>query len=229
MKDWKTIHLGFTPEFQKEWENRDFTYEEAEKWVIDAELAPADANFACWLRDAKNFGPKSFFNREQLEKEYQSKSKEEEDKKTLFKNSLFKAVKENNIREVRQIIESGEIKDINFCDEYGNTLLHYATKKDSLLLLKFLVRKGGDVNAVNNYGWTVLHSAALEIVNDQGDWGIVEFLLLESRVNIDIKTESGLTARSIFFQKDYSYIEQYDNLVEQQVFFQQEQVLIKEK
>ena len=116
-------------------------------------------------------------------------------------------------------------KNFNFHDEHGNTLLHYATQRGGLLLLKLLIGEGSDINAVNNYGWSVLHSAALEIVNDRGDWSIIE-LLLESGANIDAETESELTARDIFLQKDYSYVEQYDNLVDK--VLQQRQILARE-
>ena len=70
----------------------------------------------------------------------------------------------------------------------------------------------------------MLHHASLSIVNNEGEWNIIE-LLLENGADTDAKTESGLTARDIFFQKDYSYIEQYDNLVDRVA--QQTQILIK--
>jgi len=48
--------------------------------------------------------------------------------------------------------------------------------------------------------------------------------LLRNGAETEVGTESGLTARDIFFQKDYSYIEKYDNLVEK--VFQQNQILV---
>jgi len=65
---------------------------------------------------------------------------------------LFEAVKENNIERIKEIIKAKKLNNLNFYDEHGNTLLHYATQKDNLSLLKFLVRNKGNVNAVNNYG-----------------------------------------------------------------------------
>lgn len=140
--------------------------------------------------------------------------------------SLFRATSENKIEEAKEIIEKKNLKTINFYDERDNTLLHYATQKDCLPLLELLINKRGDIDAADRYGWSVLHSAVLWIVNDQGDWNIIE-LLLRNGVDTSAGTDNGLTARDIFFQKDYSYIEQYDNLVER--VFQQVQILAKEK
>ena len=141
-------------------------------------------------------------------------------------DSLFKAVKENKIGEVREIVEAEKLKNINFHDKHGNSLLHYSTQKDNLDLLKLLVGSGVDVKATDKRGWSVLHSAALWIVSDQGDWNIIEFLL-ESGADPDAETDNNLTTRDIFFQKDYSYIEQYDILVEK--IFQQTKILVKDK
>ncbi|MCE8164018.1 MAG: hypothetical protein I3273_06995 [Candidatus Moeniiplasma glomeromycotorum] len=49
MTNWKEIHSDFTPELQKKWEDKGFTYEKAKVW-IDIGLGVDDAEFAGWLR-----------------------------------------------------------------------------------------------------------------------------------------------------------------------------------
>lgn len=52
-KDWKNIHPKFTLELQKEWEDKDFNYEETEQWINIAGLQPSEAKFSRWLKDRK--------------------------------------------------------------------------------------------------------------------------------------------------------------------------------
>ncbi|GGG39162.1 hypothetical protein GCM10011344_45060 [Dokdonia pacifica] len=49
----------------------------------------------------------------------------------------------------------------------GNTLLHLATQKNNLALLKRVVAFDIDVNAKNNEGYTALHIAAMKAENDE--------------------------------------------------------------
>jgi hypothetical protein len=50
MVNWKDLHENFTPELQKEWEDRGFTYEECKKWINIVGLQPKGAEFAWWLK-----------------------------------------------------------------------------------------------------------------------------------------------------------------------------------
>ncbi|RHZ35747.1 protein kinase [endosymbiont GvMRE of Glomus versiforme] len=50
--DWKNIDKDFTPELQKEWEEKGFNYEQT-GWWIGAGLQIGDANFAYWLKDTE--------------------------------------------------------------------------------------------------------------------------------------------------------------------------------
>lgn len=56
--------------------------------------------------------------------------------------------------------------DVKNRDETGNTALHYAVFNRDTDLVKRLIRKGADVNAVNNYGITPLQCAAY-VNNDE--------------------------------------------------------------
>ncbi|MCE8167804.1 MAG: HET domain-containing protein [Candidatus Moeniiplasma glomeromycotorum] len=61
MTNWKEIHLDFTLELQKEWEELRFSYEQCKEWV-DIGLKPEDADFAKWLRNTAKETPKNILN-----------------------------------------------------------------------------------------------------------------------------------------------------------------------
>lgn len=71
----------------------------------------------------------------------------------------------------------------------GNTLVHLATQKNNLALLKRLVSFGIDVNAKNDEGYTALHIAAMKAEND----AILKYLL-DLGADKTIKTEFDETA-----------------------------------
>ena len=50
--------------------------------------------------------------------------------------------------------------NINVKDEYGNTLLHYASLYGRSKIVKYLINKGADINKKNNKGNTPLHYAS---------------------------------------------------------------------
>jgi len=52
MINWKEIHLDFTEELQKEWENKGFSYEEVKRWISTG-LKVNDANYVKWLKDVR--------------------------------------------------------------------------------------------------------------------------------------------------------------------------------
>ena len=108
--------------------------------------------------------------------------------------------------------------DPNAQDDEGYTPLHLAGQGNNLKILKCLVKnkygsKKGDINMTNNYGWSVLHSAASGIVNEKENWDIIEWLL-ERGADTEVKSGNGFSVRDIFFDKDWSYAENYDKLVE---------------
>ncbi|KLL02735.1 MAG: tankyrase-2 [Mycoplasmataceae bacterium RV_VA103A] len=251
MVNWKEIHSDFNEELQKQWENKDFTYEEAEKWIKFAGLKPTEANFAQWLRDTRKLGPKSILNKETLENEYVRKTTPPKKKLRVESNQesiqkeLFEAIKSNDVEKAKKIIDKGKVNfdetygedefaplhlavvynnseiidkllkngaDPDVKDSEGNTPLHFAAEQNNLELLKLLVKHEGNVNAVNEYNWSVLHSAASGIINEKEDWEVVELLLKEG-AKTDVKADNGFTTRKVFLQKDYSYAEIYDKLI----------------
>ncbi|WP_022854953.1 ankyrin repeat domain-containing protein [Thermodesulfobacterium thermophilum] len=52
-------------------------------------------------------------------------------------------------------------EDLNIRDKYGDTLLHYAVRKNYKEIIRLLLEKGIDINTPNNIGETPLHQAIL--------------------------------------------------------------------
>ena len=101
-------------------------------------------------------------------------------------HQLFNACKQGRIRKVQELL--AKLDDIDFINDhkgiYGKTLLHEAVESHRLGIVKVLLDKGADVNAVSNANDTALHIAATN-----GDTDIINLLL--SR-NADIKKLDGI-------------------------------------
>jgi ankyrin repeat protein len=85
---------------------------------------------------------------------------------------LHIATGRENYELVIELLQHGA--DPNAQDGEGNTPLHFAAEGNNLKILKCLVKnkygsKKGDINKVNIYDWSILHSAASGIVNEGGD------------------------------------------------------------
>ena len=111
----------------------------------------------------------------------------------------------------------------NAQDFDGNTSLHLAAGANDLVILKSLVENPynenkGNIKAVNEYGWSVLHSAASGIINNNlEDWKVVEWLLerlIKEEVDLSlIKDQDGYSVEDVFLQKDWSYLKHYQELL----------------
>lgn len=76
-------------------------------------------------------------------------------------NDLFEALTTKNIEYIKKAIESGTSPDqINYGNSRQDTLLIEAITSGSEELALFLIEKGADVNASNQFGCTALHYAA---------------------------------------------------------------------
>ena len=82
---------------------------------------------------------------------------------SLSSKNLHKLVKKHGVDEV---------------DDNGQTPVHIAAAEGHLLILKFLLRKGGEPNREDNNGWTALHCAAAG-----GHLAVVEYLLNQKSVD----------------------------------------------
>lgn len=79
---------------------------------------------------------------------------------SLQEQDLFRAVWDGDIPAIEQLLKEGV--DINASNRFGRTALHESTlDKLSVDVLKFLIERGANLEAITVYGFTVLHSAAL--------------------------------------------------------------------
>lgn len=73
-------------------------------------------------------------------------------------------------------------------DSSLNTALHYAIAYGWYFCVKILIEAGANVNAVNSWQTTCLAAGFLK-----GHYGLCDYLLTEHRVDINFKTDEGLT------------------------------------
>lgn len=110
------------------------------------------------------------------------------------------------------IINGLESYDINTQNNEGKTALHFAAENNNFELLKFFISKGADLEAVDNNGWTILHSAAAGVIDVGNDWDVIKLLL---SYNLDIEHKNKDNKMVIDFFKDYSasHAEKYNELL----------------
>ncbi len=99
--------------------------------------------------------------------------------------NLFRAIAQNNLREVDQEVRTGAL--INAPDRSGHTPMHFAAYRGSPEVFHYLLRNGGLINLQGRDKGTPLHSAT---------WGRnveVVKLLLENGADVNAKTEEGET------------------------------------
>jgi ankyrin repeat protein len=116
---------------------------------------------------------------------------------------LFLAAEVNNLDVIKTLVAAGA--DPLIASDRGTTPLMMAAgagtdvqrerepeeRATAVETAKFLVEHGADVNAAGQYGWTALHAAAYQGLND-----VIEFLVSKG-AKIDQKDEFGQTALSI--------------------------------
>ncbi|WP_353271589.1 tetratricopeptide repeat protein [Wolbachia endosymbiont (group A) of Rhorus exstirpatorius] len=91
------------------------------------------------------------------------------EKLVLSTEQLFDAVKQNNLSEVKNLLNIGV--DINIRDRRGWAPLHYAASKGYLNVVKYLIEKGASLEAKANDGKT-----PLDIAIEQKHNNVVEYL-----------------------------------------------------
>ncbi len=101
--------------------------------------------------------------------------------------AFFKALYASDYNEFKRILESGV--DVNSVDKdkYGNTALHYAAYKNKTEIVKLLLSKGANVNAVSINKETPLHLACF-----YGNKEVIE-LLLAAGANVNAVRIDGWT------------------------------------
>ena len=73
---------------------------------------------------------------------------------------------------MKNLINGNPYTDINATDRCGSSALHYAAEEGRPEMVKFLVEKGGIINAMNMWDKTPLHSACAK-----GHVEIVKYLV----------------------------------------------------
>jgi len=118
---------------------------------------------------------------------------------------LALAAEVNNLDAVRAMVNAGA--DVNIPTEHNTTVLMLAAgagteslrirgpeeRTTAVETVKFLIERGAKVNAVGEFGWTALHSASMQGLND-----VVE-LLAAKGANLDVKDGFGQTPLSIAY------------------------------
>ena len=95
---------------------------------------------------------------------------------------IFDAIKNNDLRTIRSIIES-DPKIINVKNLNGWTPLYQACQNDVQIdMLKYLIENGADVNISDNFGFSPLHSLA--VIGYGG--GVA--LLLSNNADVNLKS-----------------------------------------
>ena len=129
------------------------------------------------------------------------------------KQLIHYAVLGGQIDLIPKIVELTEVSYF-VRDEFGNTLLHYATRTSNLTLVKFLIEKGLDVNALNDQYETPVFTA---VKNNNFD--IVKYLVKEGAF-IDIKNRRFETPYDIAIIHDRDEIKLYLEETQYQPIYQ---------
>ncbi|KAH8409302.1 hypothetical protein KR009_012308 [Drosophila setifemur] len=80
-----------------------------------------------------------------------------EDERMDSEKTLFDHVKENNLARLRDLLEP---RDLPQLDEHGMALIHWATDRNAVEIIEFLVRSGASVDQRDADQQTPLHYAA---------------------------------------------------------------------
>lgn len=101
---------------------------------------------------------------------------------------LIKKIGENSLEDVKQLLNSSDVR-INCCDENGMNALQHSSYKGNYEITKYLLERGADVNHNQHiHGYTALMFAAL------GGHQKVVNLLLENGANVSAVNSVGRNA-----------------------------------
>jgi len=96
--------------------------------------------------------------------------------------ALLGAVKKNDIRQVRELIDKGA--NVYAKDDEGSTPLHLAAGNSQLDIVKLLIEKGGKVDAKDNDDYTPLYYALTALLPSKE---VVKFLIAKG-ANVNAKS-----------------------------------------
>ncbi|KAM9198587.1 transient receptor potential cation channel subfamily A member 1 [Dugong dugon] len=112
---------------------------------------------------------------------------------------LHQAAAEGQVELMQTIMSDSCCDVLNLMDNYGNTPLHWATEKNQVESVKFLLRRGANPNLRNNSMMAPLH-VAVQCCHDE----VVKVLTEHRSTNINLGGENGNTAVIIACSKDNS-------------------------
>src|ERR1700688_4755153 len=109
-------------------------------------------------------------------------------------DDLYKTIRANDLARLRSLVQN--TADSNTKDGRGETPLMYAAVVGSLDAMKFLIAKGADVNAQNEFGSTALIWSATDLAKVR--------LLLGRGANVNTASKRGRTALFLAAMTDRS-------------------------
>lgn len=103
---------------------------------------------------------------------------------------IFTAVKDNNFRRLKELIDVGV--DVNIRNEHGDTTpLIVAAANGAKHCMEFLLARGADVNAKNDRGITALHNLVDNRYDTYAVW------LVMQGADLHAKDKRGFSARDL--------------------------------
>ena len=108
--------------------------------------------------------------------------------------ALFSAIRHGYADEVVRILESSNISDYKQ-SETGSSLLHIACQNGNKKMVKLLLRRGANMNAVNVQGETALHYCFKFNYQNIGEY------LVSKGADDSITNVSGLTCYEMMISK----------------------------
>jgi hypothetical protein len=103
------------------------------------------------------------------------------------KDAIFPAAKDGNLKLLKELLVEESI-DVNYQNFNGETVLHVAASRGDLVMVKYLVGKGANVNAQTGKQWQPIHHA-MRFEHPQ-----VANYLIAHKASVLAKTSDGLTA-----------------------------------
>jgi len=114
----------------------------------------------------------------------EARQSREEARQSQLEEELLEAIRNNNLEEVKRLIEAGANPKGNDPSTKVLTPLIYAAMQGNIPIAMLLIDKGADVNQKNSFGYTPLHTAA-----SHNNLDMVKYLL-SRRANANIKNWS---------------------------------------
>jgi ankyrin repeat protein len=115
----------------------------------------------------------------------------EEQLRVKAERSLMRAVIDNNLIEVKQILSETNNMKINFRTSGKTTVLHVAASTGNMEICEYLVSRGADVQATNSLGYTPLFAAVIN-----GRKSVVKWLIgLSSEKDLKKTSKKGLNLK----------------------------------